>query len=223
MDQMEHEGEKKSGADVTTSASSASSSTTTAGTDIESIENGTPGTAVDWSNDASDRCNLIVNYLPHEIEDLSLKVLIQQYGRTIFIFRRFATPIALARCFWTLCLWTLVLTPTVSPSLCQLSRTRNAISITFRVYLKSMGKFQSRKLYATRWHGKVWVTGLSNSWKKRMLLPQLKQRMASLWVTRSWKLAWRGHLQSRSGIASFTSRIFRKTTWKWMSPTYFHN
>ena len=73
---MEEEGEKKGGAEATTSASTASSSTTAAGTDIENFEHGTPGTVGDWSNDPSDRCNLIVNYLPHEIEDLSLKVLI---------------------------------------------------------------------------------------------------------------------------------------------------
>ena len=28
----------------------------------------------EWQNDPSDKCNLIVNYLPHEIDDASLKV-----------------------------------------------------------------------------------------------------------------------------------------------------
>jgi hypothetical protein len=29
----------------------------------------------EWHNDTSDKCNLIVNYLPHEIDDASLKVM----------------------------------------------------------------------------------------------------------------------------------------------------
>ena len=28
----------------------------------------------EWANDSSDKCNLIVNYLPHEIDDTALKV-----------------------------------------------------------------------------------------------------------------------------------------------------
>lgn len=28
----------------------------------------------EWGNDSSDKCNLIVNYLPHEIDDVALKV-----------------------------------------------------------------------------------------------------------------------------------------------------
>ena len=28
----------------------------------------------EWANDSSDKCNLIVNYLPHEIDDAALKV-----------------------------------------------------------------------------------------------------------------------------------------------------
>jgi hypothetical protein len=69
---------------VTNEPPTSASSSTTAGTDNETVEHGLgirPAAVeenADWSNDPSDRCNLIVNYLPHEIEDLSLKVLLHE-------------------------------------------------------------------------------------------------------------------------------------------------
>lgn len=59
-------------------STSSTSSSRTAGTDIESDEHGMGTSATVEENPDWSSCNLIVNYLPHEIDDLSLKVSIMK-------------------------------------------------------------------------------------------------------------------------------------------------